>query len=460
VLTGYLVPYGRSTVNDAHLLLTSSSSQQRICASWNQCATGTGRLSCRNPNLQALPRTSTTKEDPTVEEEEEDDAEEGVEHGVALSTVESPVIGLTKQQEAKPINLPSDVNMRASIVPTPSTVVHDICRDREAIWDTSAQNVILPASETIDQLVAANEERCFLSADYSQMEVRLLAQLCQDEELLRVFQPAHQASDEAPAAASSSSSAAAPSSSSGGGDVYRRMASIMFQKSVSDVADAERTISKTIVLGVMYGMGADSLAGRLTKFSNRTVTSKDAQSYIQRLYEQFPKISKFMVQTKSDGAQNVSGSQRADRLKLSSSARALTRIVLALSLCSFIQGHVTTLVGRRRYLPDLQSSQNARKAYAERQAVNTVIQGSAADMTKMAMIGLRAHIRHDPELRASVWLSLQLHDEIILELPTRLIPRVSQLVRDVMEHVIPTASLPFTTNIKIGKGLGSMATMT
>lgn len=73
------------------------------------------------------------------------------------------------------------------------------------------------------------------------------------------------------------------------------------------------------------------------------------------------------------------------------------------------------------------------------------------------MIGLRAAIRQDPDLRCSVWLILQLHDEIILELPENLTDRVATLIRVVMENVIPTASVPFTTNIKIGReGLGDM----
>lgn len=76
------------------------------------------------------------------------------------------------------------------------------------------------------------------------------------------------------------------------------------------------------------------------------------------------------------------------------------------------------------------------------------------------MIALRMELRHDAELRDSVWLVLQLHDEIILELPSRLLPRVAALVRRVLENIIPGRSLPFTTNIKIGRqGLADMETM-
>lgn len=81
-------------------------------------------------------------------------------------------------------------------------------------------------------------------------------------------------------------------------------------------------------------------------------------------------------------------------------------------------------------------------------------------MVKMAMIALRERIREDPLLRPCVWLIMQLHDEIVVELPTRLFHVVSQLIRSVMENIIPTASIPFTINIKVGPALGSLTDIT
>lgn len=345
VLTGYLVPYGRSTVSDAHLLLASSSEHRRICARWHQRATGTGRISCTHPNLQAMPKSSTntgptmqeeTKEDEGSENEAEEEEEQPYASAASSSSrqapppspvaspsmpfLSSPVIQLDRDQQACPIRVPTDVNIRASIVPTPSAVVQQVCRDRHAAWDAQGMHVVRPPLAAIASRVPADEERCILAADFSQMEVRLLAQLSKDERLIRVFNPAYRpmSLDEDDADAGGASGADADVSTETAadlatGDVYRRMASVMFQRAASDVTTAERSISKTIVLGVMYGMGTESLAAKLTKFDHRPVSKTEAQGYIKKLYEQFPQIGHFMAQTKADAAQNV----RADQNKTS-----------------------------------------------------------------------------------------------------------------------------------------------
>ena len=210
------------------------------------------------------------------------------------------------------------------------------------------------------------------------------------------------------------------------------------------------------VCSVLYGMGADSLSHRLSKILNRPVTTHEAQSHITKLFDGFPALKLFMSETKAGGAQT---------------------------------GFVPTLAHRRRYLPDLRQvdCSGVRKAYAQRQAVNTVIQGSAADMTKMvrdtrrsraeqqitaagltirccvwfvcvvqAMIGLSRHIRSTPSLHGSVWLVMQLHDEIVLELPERLTHEVAEAVRSVMENIIPESGVAFPVHIKIGHAMGSM----
>lgn len=112
--------------------------------------------------------------------------------------------------------------------------------------------------------------------------------------------------------------------------------------------------------------------------------------------------------------------------------------------------------GRRRYLLDLCSTSGVKKARAERQATNTSIQGSAADMCKLAMIRIHQELQDQADLRATVRIALQLHDEIILELPKRLAGRVAQLLRVGMEAIIQPAHVPFPINIKCGDQLGAM----
>ena len=109
-------------------------------------------------------------------------------------------------------------------------------------------------------------------------------------------------------------------------------------------------------------------------------------------------------------------------------------------------------------MPDLRDPpNNARKARAERQAINTVIQGSAADMCKLAMLRIRQRLMTRPDLNATVRIALQLHDEIILELPQRLISEVERIVREGMESIITNADVPFTININAGPHLGAMS---
>ena len=343
MLTGYVVPYGKSVISDSHLFLNGSSSDHRLCANWNQCATGTGRLSCRGPNLQALPR---AKAESTKQEKsntlKEDDAQgseslceqektvddyygrNGDDKAAASPSQLIPSSPLLQPEgdssELRPILLPSDVNMRNSVVPTSSQGIRQIERDLRSSWNFELHQLIQPNqhNQTDDMsncshLPPSSEPRCQISADYSQMEVRLLAQLCQDKDLIRVFN-VNESEPTSAAAASSSSASSVPSMSSLTGDVYRRMASIMFQKSIADVSDNERTISKTIVLGVIYGMGAESLAGKLTKFSKRQVPTSEALQYIHRLYQQFPKITAFMAQTKEGAKRQVSQIKQQDTL--------------------------------------------------------------------------------------------------------------------------------------------------
>jgi hypothetical protein len=352
-LTGYVQPYCKSAVGASFLLLQGgghpqidSAAGRRICPRWLSTCTGTGRLSCRGPNLQALPRNAEkagiTMAEPGAEDEEEDDAElievdaEGkpiVGAGAAPAASAAGASSSAAPPAARAMTLKNLVRMRDMIVPTPAPLAAAIRAHGSARWNAEQRCVEIPADaiaelaarpqEEQGEMAAAGpmssadaqstapsaggslslvheqplfltflsgllapgsaaaslaqqlqsagkgERRVLMCADYNQMEVRLLAQLCQDEGLIQSFvpesappaEPAAAAAAAPVAAASSSSSssfapdatapaAAAALDASAGSDVYRSMAAQIFHGGdVARVTDAQRVIAKTIVLG-------------------------------------------------------------------------------------------------------------------------------------------------------------------------------------------------------------------
>jgi DNA polymerase-1 len=221
-----------------------------------------------------------------------------------------------------------------------------------------------------------------LSADYSQIELRLLAHLSQDPVLIESFQQ--------------------------GQDVHARTAAELFQVPVEAVSADQRRQAKTINFGIIYGMGAQRLARSLD------IPVKTAQAYIAQYFARYKGIKSYM-----------------DGVLVEARAR----------------GYVTTLQGRRRYVPDLQSKNTQLASAAERIAVNTPIQGTAADLIKMAMVAIDRRL-HQEHLRTR--MLLQVHDELLFEVPERESERVKKLVRETMEGVMPLR-VPLQVDLGVGR---------
>ncbi len=210
--------------------------------------------------------------------------------------------------------------------------------------------------------------RRLLSADYSQIELRLLAHLAQDEDLVAAFHA--------------------------GADIHRATAARVFGVPIEKVDPAMRARAKVVNFGVLYGMGAQRLA------REQGIPVAEASRFIAEYFAKLPGVKAFIDRCVSD-------------------ARAC--------------GYARTLLDRRRYLPDLTSARPQLRAAAERMAVNTPVQGSAADLIKLAMVRLHARLaREHPAAR----LLLQVHDELVLEVPERELEAVRELVVAEMEAVL------------------------
>ena len=221
-----------------------------------------------------------------------------------------------------------------------------------------------------------------MSADYSQIELRIMAHLCADEHLCAAFRD--------------------------GTDVHAATAAKIFHTGIADVTPEQRRSAKTANFGIMYGISAFGLAQRLG------CSRSQAKSLIDGYFESFPSIRSFIDSTLQKA--------RAD-------------------------GYVQTLFGRRRYLPDLTSHNAQIRAFAERNAVNAPIQGTAADIIKLAMIGVDRELRK-AGLKAR--MVLQVHDELVLEVPSEEIDAVKEILVSQMQNVV-SLSVPLTVECNYGK---------
>ncbi len=229
--------------------------------------------------------------------------------------------------------------------------------------------------------VPRRPDNLFLSADYSQVELRLMAHLSGDAALASAF--------------------------ADGVDVHRRTAALIAGIAETDVTIEMRSRAKAINFGVIYGMGARALARQIS------VPVKQAQEFITTYFETYPGVRAYIDETK----------ERARR-----------------------DGYVATMLGRRRYLPDILSSNNQVRSFQERIAVNTPIQGTAADLIKLAMIRIAADLRRSD---SSAMLLLQVHDELVFELHRDETGAISDLVRSGMEGAL-ALSVPLVVDLHTG----------
>lgn len=221
-----------------------------------------------------------------------------------------------------------------------------------------------------------------ISADYSQIELRILAHMSGDQDLAESFRK-----DE---------------------DVHRRTASEIYGVSLEAVTESQRAAAKAINFGLMYGKGPFSLSQELG------IPRKEAAQIIDRYFTRYSAVKKFL-----DGL--IEGARN--------------------------QGYVTTLLGRKRMLPEIHSKNHAVRNNAERMAMNTPIQGTAADLMKIAMIQLDEALR---DQRFHAKLIIQVHDEVLLDCPEGEVDRVLPLVRGTLENAL-TLSVPLKVNAEAGK---------
>ena len=250
--------------------------------------------------------------------------------------------------------------------------------------DPNLQNIPIRTSEgrEIRKAFIAEEGNILIAADYSQIELRLMAHFSQDANLMQAF--------------------------ADGRDIHAATAAAVNQVTLEEVTGEMRRRAKVINFGILYGMSAFGLAKQLD------VSRSEAKLFIQTYFEQFPTVQTFMDKTLEKARQ---------------------------------QGYVETLMGHRMYVPDINSSNGMRKAYAERTAVNAPLQGSAADIIKVAMIALHKRLKTEaPEAN----MILQVHDELIIECPISQTDTVSKIMRETMESAAKLR-VPLTVDIGTGK---------
>lgn len=211
------------------------------------------------------------------------------------------------------------------------------------------------------------EEGCtFFSADYSQIELRIMAHLSQDEHLIQDFRE--------------------------GRDIHAATAARIFHKPLEEVTRDERRKAKTANFGIIYGISAFGLAERME------VSRTEAKELIDSYFKTYPKVKEYMEK----------------------------RVEVARE-----RGYILTEFGRRRYLPDITSRNAVVRGYAERNAVNAPIQGTAADIIKIAMIRIDERLRHEA---LQTKMILQVHDELNFSVPPTELEHVKQLVVEEMER--------------------------
>lgn len=230
--------------------------------------------------------------------------------------------------------------------------------------------------------VAEGDDMVIMSADYSQIELRIMAHLCGDKHMCEAFRS--------------------------GLDVHAATAAKIFRVPVEEVTADQRRVAKTANFGIMYGISAFGLSQRLK------CSRSEARKIIEDYFESFPSIRGFIDGTVARARQT---------------------------------GYVETLFGRRRYVPDLNSPNANVRALAERNAVNAPIQGSSADIIKLAMAGVDRRLR---EAGLKARMVLQIHDELVLEVPVSEIERVKNILVEEMEGVIEL-SVPLTVECNYGK---------
>jgi DNA polymerase-1 len=249
--------------------------------------------------------------------------------------------------------------------------------------DPNLQNIPVRSEQgrQIRSAFVAEAGAVLLAADYSQVELRILAHFCEDETLLATF-----ADD---------------------GDIHRIVAAEVFGVPVEDVTPEQRGRAKSVNFGIIYGQTGFGLARALR------IGRGEANAFIKRYKQRFPRIDVFLKQCVTQAKQN---------------------------------GCVETIFGRRRRIAEIDSRNPQRRAAAERLAINSVVQGSAADLIKQAMIRIDARIRLEDR---PAKMLLQIHDELLFEIPEGNIEAEREMIVEEMTGAI-TLKAPLKVDVGVG----------
>ena len=235
--------------------------------------------------------------------------------------------------------------------------------------DPNLQNIPIRSEEgrRIREAFIAPDGYKILAADYSQIELRIMAHLSRDQGLMDAFAK--------------------------GQDIHQATAAEIFSTNIDEVTANQRRSAKAINFGLIYGMSAFGLSKQLQ------ITRAEAQNYIEQYFDRYPQVKHYMDETKQSAKK---------------------------------KGYVETVFGRRLYLADIESSNYQRRQYAERSAINAPMQGTAADLIKMAMILLHQKIREE-SFEAKI--IMQVHDELVIEVNENQSDELSVLTTSVMSEI-------------------------
>ncbi len=249
--------------------------------------------------------------------------------------------------------------------------------------DPNLQNIPVRTQEgrRIREAFIAEPGNVIMAADYSQIELRIMAHLSGDKTLVHAF--------------------------NNDLDIHRATASEIFSVSLDEVTDEQRRHSKAVNFGLIYGMSAFGLAKQLH------VERKQAQAYIEQYFEQYPGVKDYMEGTREFARE---------------------------------AGYVETVFGRRLYLPDINAKNHNMRQYAERTAINAPMQGTAADIIKLAMISVDSWIADRDDIK----MIMQVHDELVFEIKESALEAYTHKICQIMQDVV-TLKVPLIVDAGMGK---------
>ncbi|AKE21663.1 DNA polymerase A family protein [Francisella tularensis subsp. tularensis str. SCHU S4 substr. NR-28534] len=251
--------------------------------------------------------------------------------------------------------------------------------------DPNLQNIPIksPEGRKIREAFIAEDGYCIVAADYSQIELRIMAHLSKDKNLLKVFNQNL--------------------------DIHSATAAEVLGISIDEVSSEQRRKAKAINFGLIYGMSAFGLARQLE------IPRAEAQEYIDIYFNRYPSVKEYMTTAKEFAKQN---------------------------------GYVETILGRRLYLPEINSKNVMQRNAAERAAINAPMQGTAADIIKKAMINVNMMISQ--EYNSEIKMVMQVHDELVFEVKKTKLEEIVAKIKSIMEAAVKL-NVPLEVNVDSGK---------